>query len=143
TDGIIEYRSAAFNGQMRGDLIVQKWNGPTTHIKLAPDGRSVEDKTLLNVVVDSLDIVAGPGGAIYGANYSDNKVAVARPAATTGFALFDITPWRAPAGGGHPFVIGGTGFGTTGNTSVTIGGLPATVTSVSATRLRGTIPAIA
>jgi hypothetical protein len=141
TDGIIEYRSEAFNGQMRGDLIVQKWNGATTRIELAADGRSVTSSEQLNVVVDSLDIAGGPGGTIFGANYSDNKVSIARPAATSGFNAFDITPWRAPATGGHPFVIAGTGFGSLGNTSVSIGGTAATLSSVSATRIRGTIPA--
>lgn len=141
TDGIMEYRSEAFNGEMRGDIIVQKWNGPTRRIQLSADGRSVLANDALNVTADSLDIVMGPGGTIYGTNYSDNKISVLRPTAATGLNALDITPWRAPQAGGYPFVIAGTGFGTLSNTSVTIGSVPATLTSVTATRIRGTTPA--
>lgn len=140
TDGILEYRSEAFNGEMRGDIIVQKWNGPTRRIQLSADGRTVLANDALNATADSLDIVMGPGGTIYGANYSDNKITILRPTAATGLNAFDITPWRAPTSGGHPFVIAGTQFGTLANTSVTIGGIPATLTSVSATRIKGTTP---
>jgi len=144
TNGIVEYRANAFNGAMRGSLIVQKWNGYTTRVDLAPDGRSVTNSEQLNVVMDSLNLVTGPGGAILGGNYNDNKISVATPQnGTAGFNVFDIHPWRAPASGGHEFVIGGTGFGTLGNTSVEIGGVSATVTSVSSTRIRGIVPAIA
>ena len=38
-------------------------------------------------------------------------------------------------------MIGGVGFGTLSNTTVTIGGTPATLTSVSPTRIKGVIPA--
>lgn len=141
TDGIMEYRSEAFNGDMRGDIIVQKWNGPTRRIQLSADGRTVLANDALNVTADSLDITMGPGGTIYGTNYSDNKISVLMPPAATGLNAYDITPWRAPKTGGHPFVIAGSGFGTLANTSVTIGGVPATLTSVSATRIRGTTPA--
>ncbi|HPF41305.1 MAG TPA: malectin domain-containing carbohydrate-binding protein [Phycisphaerae bacterium] len=143
TDGVMEYRSETFNGEMRGDIIVQKWNGPTRRIQLSAEGRSVLANEALNVTADSLDITMGPGGAIYGANYSDNKISVLRPFVAAGFNAFDITPWRAPATGGVPFVIAGTSFGTLANTSVTIGGVPATLTSVSATRIRGVTPATA
>ncbi|MCB9855835.1 MAG: IPT/TIG domain-containing protein [Phycisphaerales bacterium] len=141
TDGIMEYRSEAFNGEMRGDIIVQKWNGPTRRIQLSADGRTVLANDALNVTADSLDITMGPGGTIYGANYSDNKISILRPSAASGLNAFDITPWRAPATGGTPFVIAGTGFGTMANTSVTIGGVPATLTSVNSTRIKGTTPA--
>lgn len=141
TDGVMEYRSEAFNGEMRGDIIVQKWNGPTRRIQLSADGRTVLANDALNVTADSLDITMGPGGTIYGANYSDNKISVLRPSAASGLNAFDITPWRAPASGGQPFVIAGTGFGTLANTSVTIGGIPATLASVNATRIKGVTPA--
>ena len=60
TDGVMEYRSEAFNGEMRGDIIVQKWNGPTRRIQLSADGRTVLADDALNVTADSLDIVMGP-----------------------------------------------------------------------------------
>jgi len=144
TNGIVEYRANAFNGAMRGSLIVQKWNGYTTRVDLSADGRSVTNSEQLNVVMDSLNIVTGPGGALLGGNYNDNKVSVATPQnGTAGFNVFDVHPWRAPATGGHSFVIGGTGFGNLGNTTVDIGGVSATVTSVSNNRIRGIVPSVA
>ena len=54
---------------------------------------------------------------------------------------YDIFPWRGRADGTVPFVIGGAGFGTLSGTTVTIGGTRATLTSISATRIKGLIPA--
>lgn len=141
TDGITEYRANTFNGAMRGELLAQKWNGQTYRIALASNGRSVAIKQDLPTAMSSLDVVTGPGGVVIGVNYTGNKLSIARPQDTAGLAVYDIFPWRAPAAGGRSFVIGGNGFVTPANTTVTIGGLPATLTSVSATRIRGTIPA--
>ncbi len=145
TNGLIEYTADTFNGAMRGDLIAQKWNGPTHRIELTPDGRAVAAKTDLPVSMNCLDIVQGPGGVIIGADYSDNKLVIARPVdiAATGLTAYDIRPWRAPATGGHSFVIGGSGFGDLANTSVTIGGVPATVQYVTPSAIHGLIPAAA
>jgi hypothetical protein len=54
---------------------------------------------------------------------------------------FDIFPWRAPATGGGTFVIGGEDFDPT-NTTVTIGGQIATLTSVGSTRISGIFPTL-
>jgi len=84
-----------------------------------------------------------PGGAVIGVNYDGNSVVVAKPvdAAATSLTVYDIFPWRADAAGGASFEIGGANFGDLGNTAVTIGGAAASLTSVSPTRIRGTIPA--
>lgn len=88
-------------------------------------------------------MIAGPGGVVIGVDYSSSKFVVAKPVdvSAVGPTAYDIFPWRAPAAGGSDFVIGGSGFGTLANTTVTIGGIPATLNSVSANRIRGTVPA--
>jgi hypothetical protein len=166
SNGIDEYRSMAFNGQMYGDLIVQKWNGQLSRARLNGSGDAVLGENgnvitgnlpkLLSSaqgnnagtgidVASGLDVLLGPGGAIIGIDYSDNNVTVALPddaaVTATSMAAYDILPWRIPAStGGREFVIGGSGFGNLSNTSVKIGNLTAQLTQVSNNRIRGIVP---
>ena len=144
TNGMIEYRSTAFNGQMYGDLLVERWNNPVKRLVLTQDGRDVLGGNDLNQSVRALDIAQGPGGAIIGMDYSDDEVGVMLPndvSVGSGMVAWDILPWRAPATGGVEFVIGGRNFGNLGNTSVVIGGLAATLTEVTSRHIRGIVPA--
>jgi N-acetylneuraminic acid mutarotase len=142
TDGITEYRATTFQSQMRHDLLVQRWTGALKRIALSADGRS----TLGSIDVkqtSSLDVEIGPGGAILVVQYSPGgKVRVLEPddPTATSMMAYDIFPWRARASSEDAFVIGGVNFGTLANTSVTIGGLPATVTEVTSKRIAGTLP---
>lgn len=150
TNGITEYRSTAFNSAMRGDLIAMKWNFGVYRFVLADHGRRVAQALLYQSGSNSaflpnrgLDVVYGPGGALVAVDYSGGKVRVQVPddVSAVGVTPFDISPWRTPAGGGQPFVIGGVGFGTNPTiVSVRIGGIDAAVTSVSDTRIRGVFP---
>ncbi|MDH3379795.1 MAG: IPT/TIG domain-containing protein, partial [Gammaproteobacteria bacterium] len=140
--GIMEYRANNFNGAMRGDLIAQQWNGDSHRITLSADGRTVAQSQTLPISMSSLDVISGPGGVIFGGDHGNNKIAMLNPSETQFVArLFDIFPWRAPAVGGHPFVLSGVNFGNLGNTTVTIGGNVATLSSVTSTRIRGIVPA--
>lgn len=150
TNGIDEYRATAFNSAMRGELIAAKWNSGLYRLPLSADGRMITGETLYednnNTAVPpnrGLDVIAGPGGALIVLDYSGNRVRVQIPddVAAVGPTPYDIFPWRVTAGGGQAFVIGGVNFGTDlSNVSVTIGGVPATLTSVSDTRIRGVYP---
>ena len=140
TDGITEYRANTFGGALRGNLFAQKWSSTTYKIVLGADGKSVTNNSSFTTSLSTLDIVASPGGALIGTDYTNNKLKIAKANDTTGaMTIFDIFPWRAPKAGGKSFVIGGKNF--SGTTTVTIGGASATVTSVSATRIKGTLPA--
>src|SRR5207248_4811432 len=90
-----------------------------------------------------LAVVASPGGAILSFDHDGNQIVLMQPidAAATTMIAYDIFPWRARADGTPTFTIGGVQFGTLADTSVTIGGLPATVTSVSSNRMKGIFPA--
>ncbi len=143
SNGIEEYRATTFGSQMRGNLLVQKWQGILYRAVLAADGRSVQSLTTLANPL-GLDVVAGPGGAILSIDYSHNKIVVLKPndsGAATGMVAYDIFPWRARADGAATFTIGGAGFGSAAATTVKIGGVSAAVTSVSPTRIKGIIPA--
>lgn len=142
TDGICEYRAQTFNGQMRGELLVQKWNATPKRVQLSADKRSVVGSVDISPTTYGLDVEVGPGGAILTANYTGNKVEILSPddLAAVALTVHDIHPWRAPATGGTPFVIGGAHFGNLGDTSVTIDGIPCTLTSVTSKRIKGILP---
>ncbi len=145
SNGIVEYRSTCFASQMRGNLLIQKWNDQALRVNLTGDKQSVISVTDLAPLTRSLDLLTGPGGALVGIDYTNNSVRIFLPqdVGATGLVATEITPWRAPLSGGTPFVIGGMNFGSALDTSVQVGGVPATVTSVTPTRIHGTIPAVA
>lgn len=141
TDGIDEYRATTFGGQLRGDLFAQNWNGQVYGFKLSADGQQVVNTENYNFA-NGLDLLAAPGGAFVSIDLSQNSVKVAIPDdATPGMNAFDIFPWRAPAVGGSQFIIGGEEFNPA-NTTVTIGGQTATLTSVSSNRIQGIFPSL-
>ncbi|OUL26907.1 hypothetical protein BV372_26140 [Nostoc sp. T09] len=145
TNGIDQYRATTFNNQLRGNLIAQRWNAEVYSYKLSADGRQVQKTDTINNTGGNLDILAGPGGAIVGIDYSDKKINVATPndAAAIGVTAYDIFPWRAAANndaGKNTFVIGGKNFGSLANTQVIIGGKAATLTEVSSQRIKGILP---
>jgi N-acetylneuraminic acid mutarotase len=143
TDGIAEYRARTFQGQIRGNLFVQKYAGQLRRIALSADGLSVVSNIVMDPFTSGLGVETGPGGALL-VGYHDGdslKVLVPDDASALGLIAQDITPWRAPSSGGHRFVIGGVGFGTLSDTTVSFGDIPAELTSVSPTRIVGTVPA--
>lgn len=142
-NGLVEYRSATFGNAMRGDLLALRFTTQATRIELTDDKRGVEKTSVLAPWLGGLNLLTGPGGALLSIDYYGGyvKTFVPNDVGASGLTAYDIQPWRAPAGGGQPFVIGGLGFGSLANTTVTIGGLPATLTSVSATRIAGLLPA--
>src|SRR5205807_5363914 len=121
---------------------VQHWKGVLYRAVLAADGQSIQSVTNLATTL-GLTALAGPGGVILSMDYSHNQIVIIKPidSAATSMVAYDIFPWRGRADGTVPFVIGGAGFGALSGTTVTIGGTQATLTSVSATRIKGLIPA--
>ncbi|MCP3917961.1 MAG: hypothetical protein GY711_20635 [bacterium] len=143
TNGLTEYRSTAFNSQLRGYLMAQKWNDLPRLVELSADKRSVESITTQNAPqMEGLGLLTGPGGAVLSTNFTDNRIEISVPndVGAVGVTAYDITPWRASAAGGQLFVIGGVNFGNLGNTTVHVDGLPAALTSVTAKRIVGTLP---
>ena len=122
---------------------MQEWLSNTRRVKFSDDGRTPQGQWTISPSTGSLGVVTGPGGALLTLDYTNSQVKILEPDdfSAIGLVVHDIFPWRAPASGGYPFVIGGVGFGTLANTSVTIGGLPATLTAVSARRIHGVVPA--
>lgn len=142
SNGIDEYRATTFNSAMRGELLVQDLNSTLNRVKLSSDGLTVQSVTALSNGPTALDVLTGPGGAIIGIDYGSDLVSVSQPVdGSSGMKAYDIFPWRAKADGAQPFIIGGKGFGSLAGTTVQIGGVQAVLNSVSATRIKGLIPA--
>lgn len=141
--GITEYRAGTFGGQMRGDLLIQRFGTRTRRLELSDDKRWVVDDKPLNPNTTALDVTTGPGGAILAMDFLGDWVRVLVPVdpAAFGLTVYDIHPWRAPSTGGQRFEIGGEDLGSLGATSVTIGGVPAALTAVSSRRIEGIVPA--
>ena len=141
TNGLDEYRAQTFNGQLRGWLIAQKWNDEQFLLELSADHRRVVNEWIMTPKAGGLDVVQGPGGSILAIDYTLDRLQILEPddISAVGLTLHDIHPWRAPAGSGTPFLLGGEGF-VAGQTQVTIGGQLATLNSVTSRRIHGLLP---
>jgi len=141
-DGIDEYRANTFVGQIRGWIIVQEYLNSTRRVQFSSNGRTGLTQKVIAPYTGGLGVVMLPGGTICSIDFGQDLLHVLAPddLAAVGLVAHDIFPWRAPSGGGYPFTVAGVGFGNLANTSVTFGGLPATLTRVSSTRIEGTVP---
>lgn len=142
TNGIDEYRSQVFGGQLTGQLVTQKYNGQVIFVDRSADGLSVIDTQSYNNIADGLDLLVGSGGSVFGIDFAQDRITVATPVVSgvTSPTAYDISIWRGAATGGNPFTIGGANFGDLSNTTVTIGGVEVQLTSVFENRVNGILP---
>jgi N-acetylneuraminic acid mutarotase/glucose/arabinose dehydrogenase len=85
-DGMIEYRSSAFGGAMRGNLLITNYSigDDITRVVLSADGTSVVSRTsLAGGFTDPLPLVEGPDGTIYVGEFSANRITALVPDTTT------------------------------------------------------------
>jgi len=146
SDGLAEYTSGVFGGQMQGDLLYAAWVDSTLHrVKLSPDGASViSDTTLATGLTNALDVAVGSDGTIYVAEYGGSKVTYFKPdeSPVSGITVSSIFPAGGPMSGGQQVTVTGTNFTTTADTVATIGGAPlANLVVENSTTLEGTSPA--
>jgi len=87
-DGIAEYKSNVFGGEMLGDLVIaQLIFGNVVRADLSPDGLSVQSMTTLESDYNlPLDVAVGPTGIIYIAVHGDSQVAYLAPMSVGGSA---------------------------------------------------------
>lgn len=95
SNGLVEYTSNAFNGALKGGLIVAQFNGNLTFLNLSDDGTSVEplvDPTEGGAVIDAdgiyplvtgqslpLDVTVGPNGTIWFTEFGPDNINVFAP----------------------------------------------------------------
>ena len=71
--GIVEYRSTTFGGQLRGNLLTQVFNGELYNVKLSADGTQSTNKNLLQT-----ELVDDITGEIVKTSYFHNKFYVTK-----------------------------------------------------------------
>ncbi len=126
SDGLAEYTSNKFGGQMQGDLLYAAWVNSELHrVKLSADGQSVvSDTTLASGLQNALSVSVAPDGTIYVAEYGSNKITFLKPDETpvSSISVTGIFPTGGPLAGGQAVTVSGTNFTTAAETSVSIGG---------------------
>ena len=126
-DGIVEFHSNHFGGQMRGNIIAA-WHSKVpslSRIILNADGSGVvpESKIFLplNIGDAALDVTQAPNGNLIEMRFERSQLAAQIPveAATTVMSIKTVFPYRGPDGGGNTLSIYGINFGT--NPIITVG----------------------
>jgi IPT/TIG domain len=125
TNGIVEFDSDHFNGQMRGNLIVSKYNGPLYRIILSANGTTVQPNSNPAIVVggvDTLAVVQAPNGLMIDTRYGMNNCFLYRPSEppTSAIIVKAVFPRRGPLAGGTKFTVYGVNFAA--GSTVTVGG---------------------
>jgi glucose/arabinose dehydrogenase len=146
SNGLAEYTSDKFEGQMQGDIVYVSWVENTLHrVDLNGNGSAVvSDTTLATGFTNPLDMVVGPGGIMYIAEWGGNKITFMKPDETpaTSVTVTGIQPSAGPVSGGQAVTITGTNFTTTADTAATIGGVALANTVVqNSTTITGVTPA--
>jgi IPT/TIG domain/Glucose / Sorbosone dehydrogenase len=149
-DGILEFHSNHFNGQLRYNLVYIRYNGLKNihRIVLTADGRAVlpslNKKGLkMNIGNLGLDLTQAPNGNLVEMRYASSNVFYYKPVEPATTALIAKTCWphRGRSSGGSTLSIYGVNFNTRSPTvTVTVGGSNCPVTMVTATRVDCTLP---
>ena len=81
SNGLVEYTSNAFGGQLNGDLLVAQFNGNVTRLDLSNGGTSASSQTIpgLTGLATPLDVTVGPNGTIFVAELGGNAIQVFAP----------------------------------------------------------------
>ncbi|MCH8025260.1 MAG: PQQ-dependent sugar dehydrogenase [Chloroflexi bacterium] len=81
TNGLVEYTSAAFGGELAGDLFYVSFNdGLLGRVVLSPDGTSVvSNATFASSFITPLDIAVGTDGTLYIAEIFGNQITFMQP----------------------------------------------------------------
>lgn len=150
TNGICEFQTEHFGGQLRGQLIVGQWQSSLRNIKLSADGLTTVSG--LNAfppkLVDNggLDVTQGPDGTLFvaGNGPTINKIFYNKPLDTVTYSgpkILSVFPRRGPRSGGSKLTIYGKNFFLNGPPTVKVG-LSTCVNPVgTSTKITCTLPA--
>jgi hypothetical protein len=140
TDGLIEFESDHFNGQMRGNLIASKFTDGLFRIILSPDGNSVQPSSNPAISLggdNGLAVTQAPNGNLIDARYSASECYVFIPneSASSVLSVKSVFPRRGGLAGGTTLNIFGVNF--SGSPTVTVGGNPCSdVVLLSSTKIQ-------
>jgi IPT/TIG domain len=144
TNGIVEFESDAFDGQMRGNLILSKYQGGLYRVILSPDGRSVVPSSNPAISLAGgigFALTQAPNGNLIDARYVKSEVYCYKPkeSVTNNLVVKSVFPRRGGLPGGSKLMVFGENF--SAGATVTVGGKACTgVNVVSSQKLECTIP---
>jgi glucose/arabinose dehydrogenase len=118
-DGIIEYRSKAHCGALKGGLIISNYSigDNLTRVRLSPDGSSVlSAENLIGGFDDPLPLAQDGAGTIYVGEFTSGQVTALLPAdvgcwSTRAALPIDLSDAGGAALGGNLYVVGGKSAG--------------------------------
>ena len=92
SNGLVEYNSNAFGGQLNGDLLVAQFNGNITRLNLSADGTSATQESIpgLTGLSTPLDVTVGPNGTIFVAELGTASIQVFAPSAVVAGVDLDV-----------------------------------------------------
>lgn len=125
TDGIIEFQSDHFFGQLRGNLILGRYKGGLYRAELSSDGRSVLRNPSMFNKNGGLTLTQGPDGTLFVVKNDEGKVIYLSPdesVASLGVDVKSVFPRRGPQEGGSLLTIYGDKLDALGRPTVTVGG---------------------
>jgi IPT/TIG domain/Glucose / Sorbosone dehydrogenase len=149
-DGILEYHSNHFGGQLRYNLIYLRYGAERNIHRtiLTPDGRGILPSLMgrglqMNIGNASLDITQAPNGNLVEMRHQNASVFAFKPVepATTTLIAKTCFPKRGRTSGGSTLSIYGVNLNTRSpNVTVTVGGINCPTTFVSSTKVDCTLP---
>ena len=142
TNGITEYRSNTFGGQLKGHLLASRWEGELYDVELSGDGKSVASQNILTPQ-GGLDVTTGPDGTIFIAQHLAGKIIYHKPSEPVPSVphIISATPYRGPLTGERTALITGSGLNAGGMAMVTFGGKNCPTVSVTSTAIKCMVPA--
>ncbi|CDF34643.1 unnamed protein product [Chondrus crispus] len=117
TNGIIEYRSNTFGGDIKGNLYLSKFsvqnNGQVAQVKLSAGGTKVAGYASNFLGFSGLSLVEGPRGELIMPRVYQAEIVVAKPSYPAPKVTFmlGVMPRHGPASGGTKVLISGHNFG--------------------------------
>lgn len=117
TNGIIEYRSNTFGGDIKGNLYLSKFSvqtdGLVAQVKLSADGKKQVAYAPNFLGFSGLSLIEGPRGELVMPRVYQGEIVVAKPSYPVPKVTFmlGVMPRQGPASGGTKVLISGHNFG--------------------------------
>jgi hypothetical protein len=141
SNGIEEFQTRHFGGQLRGQLLIGRYKGALYHVALSKDGRAVVGELQVLTEAGGLDVTQGPDGTLFVVQNAKGQVMFHSPNEPALGKLYvtSVFPRRGPAEGGSILTLFGEKFGS--NPSVTVGGKNCAVQSNNGKKMTCKLPA--
>jgi hypothetical protein len=115
TNSVIEYDANYFNGEMRNNLVVSKYEDELYRIILAPDGNSVIPSSIPAIEIggnNGLAVAQAPNGNLIDVRFDSSELFVYKPdePVTTQLMIYSVFPRRGALVGGSTITIYGVNF---------------------------------